>query len=87
MPRRHRSARDRAGPVTLRPPVGAAPPWAHAAGFSIRQVRGEKAYRCPGCQGVIRPDEPHLVVVPEADPESRRHWHMPCWRQERRRRG
>ena len=85
MPRRHRAARDRSA-TPMRPPAGAAPPWAHAAGFSVRQVVGDKPYRCPGCQGIIQAGMVHLVVVPDQDPDSRRHWHAPCWRQELRRR-
>lgn len=87
MPRRHRSARDRPPPLPPRPGAGSAPPWAHAPGYSVRLVAGDKAYRCPGCQGMIQPGMSHLVVVPDHDPESRRHWHTPCWRQELRRRG
>ena len=87
MPRRHRAARDRNGHWELRPPVGTAPPWAHTPGVSVRQVTGAKPYRCPGCQGIIRPGELHLAVVPDHDPDARRHWHTPCWRREIRMRG
>jgi hypothetical protein len=45
-------------------------------------VSGDKPYRCPGCEGVIAPGAPHLVVVPRETPEERRHWHTPCWRRE-----
>ncbi|WP_231988178.1 hypothetical protein [Nakamurella panacisegetis] len=44
-----------------------------------------KAYRCPGCQQLIPPGTPHLVVWPEwvADDvggvSDRRHWHTACW--------
>jgi hypothetical protein len=87
VPRRHRAARERPAFQQSRGSGAAAPLWAEAAGYSVRQVAGDKAYRCPGCQGTIRPGELHLVVVPDGDPDLRRHWHTPCWRQERRRRG
>jgi hypothetical protein len=85
VPRRHRAARDREPPAPLAAP-GGAPAWTAAAGYSVRQVTGDKPYRCPGCQGLIRAGETHLVVVPDDDPDLRRHWHIPCWRQELRRR-
>jgi tRNA(Ile2) C34 agmatinyltransferase TiaS len=60
-----------------------APAWAQADGFQVREVTGERMYRCPGCQQEIRPGTIHLVVVPDHDPGLRRHWHTPCWRRER----
>jgi len=54
-------------------------------GFGTAQVRRiqpyqpDKTYICPGCNQEIRPGTGHLVVVPLADPGSRRHWHSPCW--------
>ncbi len=53
-----------------------------ADGFETRYVQpGEatKGYRCPGCDHEIRAGEFHVVVVPERDPDLRRHWHRPCW--------
>jgi hypothetical protein len=71
-----------------RPPQRSdAPPWAVLPGFDVRQVGGEKAYRCPGCDHEIRAGVWHLVVVPAGDPDSRRHWHTECWRRETRRLG
>lgn len=91
MPRKHRSARDRAGvPEALDRPLGGfAPSWAQTGQEVVRAVSGErgKAYRCPGCNQEIRPGVPHLVVVSEGDVGARRHWHTGCWRSELRRRG
>jgi hypothetical protein len=91
MPRRHRSARDRpAPPAPPERPSTVAPAWASAVErTSVRAVTGVggKAYRCPGCQQVMHPGTPHLVVVTEGDVEGRRHWHTPCWRREVRRLG
>jgi hypothetical protein len=90
MPRRHRSARERGEPpVPPDRPLGVAPEWAAAEGFTVRSVPGQKgkAYRCPGCQQEIRPGTPHMVVVEHDDVEGRRHWHTPCWRRELRRLG
>jgi hypothetical protein len=84
MPRRHRAARDRAAPPPPRQPASLAPAWAHAEGVTVRQVTGERAYRCPGCQQEIRPGTLHLVVIPDDDVDLRRHWHLSCWRRERR---
>jgi hypothetical protein len=71
-----------------RPPQRSdAPRWAVRPGFDVRQVGGEKAYRCPGCDHEIRAGVWHLVVVPAGDPDSRRHWHTECWRRETRRLG
>ena len=71
----------------LRRPFGVAPEWTMADGSTVRQVSGEKAYRCPGCQQVVRALVTHLVVVEDEDVASRRHWHTECWRRELRRRG
>ena len=91
MPRRHRSARERAGaPDPIERPSTVAPEWAVGVdGVVVRAVSGEKGktYRCPGCQQEIRPSVPHLVVVTNEDLTGRRHWHTPCWRHELRRRG
>ncbi|MBO0811145.1 MAG: hypothetical protein J2P23_03770 [Microlunatus sp.] len=59
----------------------------------VRPVSGASAvkdYRCPGCDQLIRPGTPHVVVWP-ADPglgfatgiEQRRHWHNSCWTRRR----
>jgi hypothetical protein len=85
MPRRHRSARDRPGPTAPAPAPVTLPTWAQATGYEVRIVPGEKPYRCPGCDHEIRQGVQHLVVVPEHDPDDRRHWHENCWRQELRR--
>jgi hypothetical protein len=90
VPRRHRSARDRAGsPPPVERPLTTAPDWASADGAVVRAVAGQKdkTYRCPGCDLEVRPGTPHLVVVEHDDVAARRHWHTHCWRVELRRRG
>jgi hypothetical protein len=85
MPRRHRSARERAAASDAPPrPTGVASEWALLDGYTVRAVSGEKGkpYRCPGCQQLIHPGTPHLVVMPEGSLQDRRHWHSPCWRRE-----
>ena len=64
-----------------------APAWAQVGGFEVREVGGQKAYRCPGCDHEVRPAARHLVVVPTGDADARRHWHTECWRSELRRTG
>jgi hypothetical protein len=86
MPRRHRRAPEPVMPAPRRP-IGIAPEWAVVDGATARQVSGDKAYRCPGCQQLIRAGVQHLAVVEEDDVEGRRHWHTECWRRELRRRG
>lgn len=64
--------------------------------YVVRQVTGSaatKAYRCPGCDQMIRPATPHTVAWPvepsmfsDSALEERRHWHTPCWRARDRRR-
>jgi hypothetical protein len=59
--------------------------------YTVRPVTGQaanKTYRCPGCQQLIRPGQPHLVTWPADDPEAsdRRHWHRVCWEARHRRR-
>jgi hypothetical protein len=87
MPRRHR--RD---PALTEPPDRPfqrwdAPPWASLPGFDVREVGGDKPFRCPGCDHQVRVGVRHLVVVPQDDPDARRHWHTECWRSEIRRLG
>ena len=41
---------------------------------------GEREYRCPGCDHVVRVGTQHVVVVPRDDVTARRHWHTQCWR-------
>lgn len=64
-----------------------APLWALLPGFDVRHVGGQKEYRCPGCDHIVREGAWHLVVLPDGDPEARRHWHTECWRRELRRIG
>jgi hypothetical protein len=53
----------------------------------VRSISGEgatKAYRCPGCNQLVPPGTPHLVVWPDipmspSAVEERRHWHTSCW--------
>ena len=90
MPRRHRRNPEFFDPPESEPAPSrrlAPPPWAEVPGFDVRQVQGDKPYRCPGCDHVIRPGLGHLVVVPNSDPDERRHWHTECWRRELRRVG
>lgn len=63
--------------------------------WAVRRITGStstKAYRCPGCDHLIRPATPHVVVWPlEASLQEfaatksasglgeRRHWHTTCW--------
>ncbi len=88
MPRRNR--RD---PASFAPPLepparrSDPPAWALAPGYDVRQVAGDKEYRCPGCDHLVRIGAWHLAVVPWDDAEARRHWHTECWRRELRRIG
>lgn len=89
MPRKKHRARERTphpgGPRIM----GAeAPEWAAAAGFEVRtSMGGDKDYRCPGCDHLVRAGTQHLVVVPREAVDERRHWHTECWRSELRRTG
>lgn len=56
--------------------------------LTIRHVQprsATKAYLCPGCGRDIVVGAFHLVVIPEDDPDLRRHWHHGCWYKEQRR--
>ena len=60
-----------------------------ALGADVRRVhpsQARKVYVCPGCQQEIAPAVGHVVVVPRASPELRRHWHSSCWAMRDRRR-
>ncbi|MCU1601647.1 MAG: ATP/GTP-binding protein [Frankiales bacterium] len=55
-------------------------------GYVVRHVgTSPTAYRCPGCDHEFA-GVPHVVAWPEGDPDSRRHWHTPCWTARTRRR-
>lgn len=45
----------------------------------VQPYAARKAYLCPGCELSIEPGTFHLVVVPDAEPDLRRHWHHGCW--------
>ena len=53
---------------------------------AVQPYQARKAYLCPGCNQDIGAGTGHLVVVPVAAPELRRHWHRPCWAHRRTRR-
>jgi hypothetical protein len=51
-------------------------------GVEVRRVQpyqATKRYVCPGCNQDIPVGLGHLVVVPRAAPDMRRHWHHGCW--------
>jgi hypothetical protein len=51
--------------------------------YEVRQITGStsnKPYRCPGCDQLIPTATPHIVAWPLSDIESRRHWHVACWK-------
>lgn len=52
----------------------------------IQPYQARKRYLCPGCNQAIEPGTGHLVVVPRAAPDLRRHWHRACWEHRDRRR-
>ena len=59
--------------------------------YTVRGVRGDKAYTCPGCHGTVPPGTDHVVVWladwlmgDAAALEGRRHWHTACWQRARR---
>ena len=53
---------------------------------SVQPYAARKDYICPGCEMTIPPGMFHLVVVPDDEPDLRRHWHHGCWHKEMRRR-
>ena len=54
---------------------------------AVQPYRARKTYVCPGCESRIDVGIGHVVVVPVAAPDLRRHWHRGCWFKEERRRG
>ena len=53
---------------------------------AVQPFQATKRYTCPGCGHAIEVGAGHLVAVPTAAPELRRHWHHPCWSARLRRR-
>lgn len=45
----------------------------------VQPYEATKSYVCPGCNQEIAERTGHLVIVPLAAPDLRRHWHQPCW--------
>lgn len=52
----------------------------------VQSYAARKTYICPGCDNTIPPATFHVVVVPNDEPDLRRHWHHGCWHKETRRR-
>lgn len=52
----------------------------------IQPHAARKRYVCPGCTSAIEPGTYHVVVIPELEPDLRRHWHRGCWFRDHRRR-
>lgn len=48
---------------------------------TIQPYQAVKSYHCPGCGRAIPPGTGHVVVVPVAAVDLRRHWHKGCWAQ------
>ncbi|HEY8093045.1 MAG TPA: hypothetical protein VID93_04660 [Acidimicrobiales bacterium] len=46
---------------------------------AIQPYEAVKRYVCPGCHHHIAAGTGHLVIVPRAAPDLRRHWHRACW--------
>lgn len=88
MPRRNRRNPEFfEAPEAVAPTRADTPHWAQAPGYDVRNVGGQKEYRCPGCDHSVRAGTWHLVVVPQDDVDARRHWHTECWKRELRRLG
>ena len=85
MPRRNRRREDeepRQQPTTR---SNEAPIEYQFPGVDVRFHVGERGYTCPGCEHPVAPRTRHVVVVPQDDPDRRRHWHTRCWEIELRR--
>ena len=80
MPRKNRRAPDEAPQPCAHAAVGGADVGARARASTSGGSASDKPYRCPGCDLEVRPGVWHLVVVPQDDPDERRHWHEGCWR-------
>jgi hypothetical protein len=53
---------------------------------TVQPYAATKRYVCPGCNQPIAAGTGHVVVIPTAAPDLRRHWHRPCWHNRSRRR-
>lgn len=93
-------AKARSGGRRSRPTRPApVPAWARDDGTTTDELDGEpvevrrvqpyqaaKEYTCPGCHSPIAAGTGHVVVVPVAHPDDRRHWHPSCWSRRTQRR-
>ena len=52
----------------------------------LQPYQATKTYVCPGCNQDIPPGTGHVVAIPHAAPDLRRHWHHACWANRHRRR-
>lgn len=85
MPRRNRRREDDAPRPQPATRSNDAPIDHQLPGHEVRFHVGDRGYTCPGCEHPVLPRAQHVVVVPQDDPDSRRHWHTGCWQRELRR--
>ncbi|MEI7592878.1 MAG: hypothetical protein WCK41_06610 [Actinomycetes bacterium] len=45
----------------------------------VQPYEANKVYACPGCGRDIAIGQGHVVAVPTAEADLRRHWHHGCW--------
>ena len=59
----------------------------HARWWTMRPAQSLKAasYVCPFCDGMLHATSEHALIAPEGDVSKRRHAHMECVVQARRR--
>ncbi len=52
-------------------------------GWVVRRVTtlaARKPYQCPSCGNEIAEGQQHVVAWPEGEEDTRRHFHIHCWK-------
>lgn len=46
----------------------------------VTSIAAQKPYQCPSCGNAVPEASQHVVAWPDGEEDTRRHFHLHCWR-------